>query len=314
VAQADLDTAVSNASALRAGVQSAQGAVEQSKASLHQAEINLAYTSIVSPIDGVVISRNVDVGQTVAASLQAPTLFTIAEDLTRMQVDTNVAEADIGKLTPGMETSFTVDAYPGAPFKGRIRQIRNAPLTVQNVVTYDAVIDVANPDLKLKPGMTATVTAIWAQSEDALRVPNASLRFRPTPDLLAADSSAAGSPTAAAGEGHRRGGRGPKTSEGAATDPALPATPPVAPTTGGPAKGSLARQVYVLRPGRLEAVPVQTGITDGSFTEILGGALKEGEPVVTETTGLGTETPKSQGGSPLGPQPAPGGGGVRRLL
>jgi HlyD family secretion protein len=250
----------------------------------------------------------------VAASLQAPTLFTIAEDLTRMQVDTNVAEADIGKLSPGMETSFTVDAYPGAPFKGRIRQIRNAPLTVQNVVTYDAVIDVANPELRLKPGMTATVTAVWAQSDDALRVPNAALRFRPTPDLLAAADPAAASPTAA-GEGHRHGARGQKPGEGGPGATEAAAAPAAASAPGGPAKANLSKQVYVLRPGRLEAVPVQTGITDGSFTEVLGGALKEGESVVTETTGVGAEAPKSPGASPLGPQPPPGGGGgMRRLL
>ena len=127
------------------------------------AEVNLAYTTIKSPIDGVVISRSVDVGQTVAASLSAPTLFTIAEDLGKMQVDTSVAEADVGKLRPDMPATFIVDAYPQERFRGKVRQIRNAPQTVQNVVTYDAVIDVDNPDLKLKPGMTANVTFIYAE-------------------------------------------------------------------------------------------------------------------------------------------------------
>src|SRR5262249_11900968 len=154
-------------------------------ASLNQADVNLHYTSILAPINGVVISRSVDVGQTVAASLQAPTLFTIAEDLERMQVDTSVAEADVGKLAPGMRATFLVDAYPSERFSGTIRQIRNAPQTVQNVVTYDAVIDVSNPELKLKPGMTANVTVAYAERADVLRIPNAALRFRPPPDMLA---------------------------------------------------------------------------------------------------------------------------------
>jgi HlyD family secretion protein len=183
VAQSDVDTAEANARAADAQIQVMQGAVEQARAALHQAQVNLGYTRIVSPIEGMVISRSVDVGQTVAASLQSPTLFTIAEDLRRMQVDTDVAEADVGKLRSGMETTFTVDAYPGDRFKGVVRQIRNAATTVQNVVTYDAVIDVQNPDLKLRPGMTANVTFIYAQKDDVLRVPNAALRFRPPPEL-----------------------------------------------------------------------------------------------------------------------------------
>src|SRR5256885_20533 len=150
----------------------ATGAVQQAAAALHQAQVNLDYSTIKSPIDGVVISRTVDVGQTVAASLQAPTLFTIAEDLAKMQVDTSVAEADVGKLKPEMMATFVVDAYPQDRFRGKVRQIRNSPQNVQNVVTYDAVIDVDNPDLKLKPGMTANVTCIYAEKPDVLRVPN----------------------------------------------------------------------------------------------------------------------------------------------
>ncbi|HEY6098021.1 MAG TPA: efflux RND transporter periplasmic adaptor subunit, partial [Anaeromyxobacter sp.] len=156
VAPADLDTAQAGADAAKASVQAAEGTLAQARAGLNQAEVNLAFTRIVSPTDGVVISRNVDVGQTVAASLQAPTLFVIAEDLGKMQVDTSVAEADVGRLQAGMPASFTVDAFPGEVFRGTVRQVRNAPQTVQNVVTYDAVVDVSNPDLKLKPGMTAT--------------------------------------------------------------------------------------------------------------------------------------------------------------
>ncbi len=171
VADADRDTAQSNADAARAQVAASQGALAQAQAALHQAEVNLAYTRIVSPTDGVVISRNVDVGQTVAASLQAPTIFVIAEDLSRMQVDTNVAEADVGKLQPGMAATFTVDAYPTERFEGTVRQIRNAPQTVQNVVTYDAVIDVRNPDLRLRPGMTARVDIEVEERARALYVP-----------------------------------------------------------------------------------------------------------------------------------------------
>ncbi|HEY3446058.1 MAG TPA: efflux RND transporter periplasmic adaptor subunit [Myxococcales bacterium] len=287
IAQAELDTAQANAEAGAASIQASQGAVEQAKASLHQAEINLAYTTITSPINGVVISRNVDVGQTVAASLQAPTLFTIAEDLTHMQVDTNVAEADIGKLKPDMAATFLVDAWPQAPFKGKIRQIRNAPITMQNVVTYDAVIDVENPELKLKPGMTANVSVVYAQVDDALRVPNAALRFRPGADLLG-DGPDAG----VSGERRGREGRG----EG----------------RGGEGKGSRPKQVWVLRGDKLVSVKLETGVTDGSFTEITSGEIKEGDQVVTEST----EPAKGSGGgtsNPLGPQ-QPTGGGMRRVL
>ena len=158
IAQAEVDTAQTNAEVAIAQVEAAKGSVAQAQAALHQAQINLAYTDIVSPTNGVVISRNVDVGQTVAASLQAPILFLIAEDLAKMQVDSSVAEADVGKLRANMPATFTVDAYPGERFTGTVRQIRNAPQAVQNVVTYDAVIDVDNSALKLKPGMTANIT------------------------------------------------------------------------------------------------------------------------------------------------------------
>ncbi len=185
IAQQDLDTARANSRAADGDLVAAQGNLQQAKASLHQAQVNLAYTTIVSPTTGVVISRNVDVGQTVAASLSAPTLFLIAEDLTKMQVDTSVSEADIGKLKSGMAATFTVDAYPTKVFRGSIRQLRNAPQTVQNVVTYDAVIDVANPGLELRPGMTANVTFVYDQRDSALRVANAALRFQPPAELAA---------------------------------------------------------------------------------------------------------------------------------
>jgi HlyD family secretion protein len=185
VAQSEADTAESGAEAAAAQVISARGEVERASAALSQAELNLSYTTIHSPIDGVVISRDVDVGQTVAASLQAPTLFTIAEDLRKMQVNASISESDVGKVAHGMRATFTVDAFPNKRFEGVVREVRNAPKTVQNVVTYDAIIDVANPELELRPGMTANVTIVHGAREDALRVPNAALRFRAPADWLA---------------------------------------------------------------------------------------------------------------------------------
>jgi len=177
IAAADFDAAKLQAASLSAAVETSRGDLEQARANLHQAQVNLGYATIISPINGVVISRNVDVGQTVAASLQAPTLYTIAEDLGKMQVHAAVSEADVGRLQPGMASSFVVDAYPDERFKGVIRQIRDAPQTLQNVVTYDAVIDVANGDLKLRPGMTANITFVSAEKDNVLRAPNAAMRL-----------------------------------------------------------------------------------------------------------------------------------------
>ena len=177
--QSDVDNALAATESTHATVDSARAALVQARAARSQAQVNLSYTNIISPIDGIVISRSVDVGQTVAASLSAPTLFTIAQDLTKMQVDTNVAEADVGRLKVGMATYFTVDAFPGQKFPGKVREIRNAATTVQNVVTYDAVIDVDNADLRLRPGMTANVTIVYDERPAALAAPNAALRFHP---------------------------------------------------------------------------------------------------------------------------------------
>jgi HlyD family secretion protein len=185
-AQTNYDTAVAQRDIAKAQVESAtsqvsssKAQVEQAKAALKMAETNLRYATIRSPVNGTVISRNVDVGQTVAASLQAPTLFTIAKDLTQMQVDTNVSEADVGRITMGQDATFTVDAYPGRNFRGKVFEVRNAPIIVQNVVTYDVVIQVDNKDLKLKPGMTANVSIQIDHRERVLKIPNAALRFRP---------------------------------------------------------------------------------------------------------------------------------------
>ncbi len=190
--QIDVDTAQTTAAVAEAQVDSAKASVDQAAAQLNQAQVNLSYTKILSPIDGVVISRSVDVGQTVAASLSAPVIFTIAEDLRKMQVNTSISEGDVGRLEPAMNSYFTVDAFPGQRFTGTIHEIRNAAQTVQNVVTYNALIDVANDDLKLRPGMTANTTIIYAQRDDVIAVPNQALRFRPPPEMTPS-ASASGS-------------------------------------------------------------------------------------------------------------------------
>ncbi len=179
VAKSDLDTSETNYETSRVGVTTAKAQIAQAKAALRIAETNLRYTNIVSPVNGIVVSRNVDVGQTVAASFQTPTLFTIAQDLTKMQIDVGVAEADIGRIVLGQPVEFTVDAYPDIVFKCQVSEIRNAPITVQNVVTYDVVVKVDNQGLKLKPGMTANVTIITFVKDNVLKIPNAALRFTP---------------------------------------------------------------------------------------------------------------------------------------
>ncbi len=180
IARNDLDTAETNYETANAQESAAKAQISQAEAALKLAETNLQYTKIISPVDGVVISRNVDVGQTVAASFQTPTLFTIAQDLTKMQINTNVDESDIGHITSGQDVEFIVDAYPDIMFSGRVWQVRNAPITVENVVTYDVVIKVDNPELRLKPGMTANVSIIISSKEGVLKISNAALRFKPS--------------------------------------------------------------------------------------------------------------------------------------
>lgn len=179
VAQNDLDTAFNSFEQAKAQVDVAAAMVKQAEADVAEARINLAYTEITSPVDGVVVSRNVDVGQTVAASFQTPTLFLIAQDLTKMQVNASVSESDIGSVQTGQSATFSVDAYPGREFRGTVVQVRNAPITVQNVVTYDVIIAVDNTSLELKPGMTATITIVAARRDDVLRVPIRALSFAP---------------------------------------------------------------------------------------------------------------------------------------
>jgi HlyD family secretion protein len=200
--QQEVDTTLLAYTTAKATVESAQAAVSVAQAAIETADVNLLYTTIVSPIDGVVISRDVSVGQTVAASLSAPKLFLIAEDLRAMEVHTSVAESDVGVLKPDMQVRFTVDAYPNERFRGVVQQIRNAPTTTQNVVTYDAVVRVDNDELKLRPGMTASVTFIVEDRRDALLVPNTALRFTPSDPQIAALA-----PAPAGGEGRGRGRR-----------------------------------------------------------------------------------------------------------
>ena len=178
--------------------------VDQTKAALQAAELDLEHTTIRAPVNGIVVSRSVDVGQTVAASLQAPVLFLIAQDLTQMQVDTNVSEADIGRVRVGQRVTFTVDAYQNITFIGEVTQVRNAPITVQNVVTYDAVVQVANPDLRLKPGMTANVSFLVAERQDVIKVPTAALRFQP--EGAAPDTGSQGAQAPAPQRGGGSGG------------------------------------------------------------------------------------------------------------
>ena len=279
ISENDRDNAVANARAAAASVQQAQGQLAQARAALRQAQTNLRYTDILAPTDGIVISRAVNVGQTVAASFSAPVLFTMAQDLRAMEVHTSVAESDIGRLRDGMAVSFTVDAYPGEPFQGRIREIRNAAQVVQNVVTYDAVIDVANPELKLKPGMTATVTVIADRRDGVLRVPNAALRFRPE---AASAGAAAGAPGGARPASATGGGRTAGAGARASGEPGAAgggARGPMAARDG--AAGRFARTIPVLVNGQPAPREVQVGLSDGSYTEIKSGELREGEAVVT---------------------------------
>lgn len=242
-------------------VSSAQAQVKQQDAALRQAQIDLEHTFIRAPVDGIVVSRKVDVGQTVAASLQAPTLFQIAQDLTKMQVDTNIDEADVGRVRVGQEAVFTVDAYPGRTFHGTVVEIRQAPINVQNVVTYDVVIAVSNPDLKLFPGMTANVKVLVDRRDNALRVPNAALRFRPL--------DAKEQPVRSA-RGNRGGG---------------------------------AQTVWVLGPGGKPApAAVRLGITDGTYSEVTGGSLTEGQEVIIGLASGQSAQANQPFGGPRGPR------------
>jgi HlyD family secretion protein len=231
-----------------------QARLEQATAALEEARVNLDYTDIVSPVDGVVVSRSVNVGQTVAASFQTPVLFLIAQDLTKMQINTNVSESDIGVVREGQSAFFTVDAYPERQFGGTVSQVRNAPQTVQNVVTYDVVVNVDNGDLALKPGMTASLSLITAQRDNVLKVPLAALRFRPPPA--------------------RKDGM----KDGASRRPSPPLSAPKGQKSGD------TRQVWRQANGNeLVAVPVHIGISDETAAELLDGTLQEGDEILIGT-------------------------------
>lgn len=229
IARSELDDAETAFNTAKAQYEIALAQLKKAEAGLRQAKTNLGYTKIVSPVNGVVIAKNVEVGQTVAASFQTPTLFTIAPDLTKMQVDTNVDEADISKIKVGMEANFTVDAYPDRRFKGKVSQIRLSPTVTQNVVTYNVVLSVDNSHLMLKPGMTANVTFVVENKKDVIKIPNAALRFK------------------------------------------MPNSPP-----------SKQQGIWVMRNGKPVRVAVKTGISDGEWTELIEGDIKEGEEVVVD--------------------------------
>ena len=275
ISDADLDTARTTRDAAQASVVSAQAQVVQSRASLDQARVSLGHTIIRAPSAGVVLSRNVEVGQTVTSGLQTPTLFVIARDLQKMELQASVDEADIARVAPGQTVAFTVDAHGARQFTGRVSQVRLQPLVAQNVVSYTTMIDVENPDLALKPGMTATVRIETARSDDTLRVPAAAVRFRPTADVLQAMGSAPSTAQAARGASQSRR----------------------SPGAGG--------AIWTLADGRLSRVPVEVGVSDGGLVAVNAPALAEGATVVTgvaAATGSGASTP-SASGSPLVPTP-----------
>jgi HlyD family secretion protein len=238
--------------------QSAAAQVGQYEAALRQAQLNLDHSVIRAPVDGVVVARSVDVGQTVAASLQAPTLFLIAQDLTKMQVDTSADESDVGRIRVAQPATFSVGSFSGRTFSGQVVQVRKAPLVLQNVVTYDVVVSAPNPGLDLLPGMTANVQIVTGQKDGALKVPNAALRFRPSGTNPGQAQSRGVGPAAPPSNGSRTGSGGPP---------------------------GLAGQVWVAGPdGTLRAIPLRLGITDGIFTEVLEGELSDEQDVIVGTT------------------------------
>jgi HlyD family secretion protein len=282
--KANYDSANAVVGAAVANVTQAEAQVSQKEAALTVAKINLNYTVIRSPIDGTVVARNVDVGQTVAASLQAPTIFTIAQDLTKMLVYTKTDESDVGNIKSGKPVTFKVDAFPKETFHGVVSQVRMNATTVQNVVTYDTIIQFNNPDLKLFPGMTAYVTIPVANAQAALKLPNTALRYKPSlppEDVLAlynqygielTEKTAAKDLASVTNEGSQAAPGTQNSSRAPKTDLAV---------------------VWKLRPDNaLEPVRVSLGITDHAFTEVtavLKGELKEGDPLIIRTV-----TPKAQ--------------------
>lgn len=256
--QAELSLVASKKAALKmakAQVDYALEQVNQREAALRQAQIDLEHTFILSPVDGIVIERAVDVGQTVAASLQAPKLFTIAQDLRKMQVETSVDEADIGRIQVSQRATFTVDAFPGQRFAGRVKQIRKAPLTVQNVVTYTVVVSAENPELRLFPGMTANVEIFVDERPAALKVPNSALRFRLSEEEVSSNPGEGADP--------KKKEKSQQVSEDRETGPA-----------------SKGRVWVVGREGKPTPLDIVTGISDGSFTEVVSGEINAGQEII----------------------------------
>jgi HlyD family secretion protein len=288
----------------QAQVQAAEAQVQQAAASLQLAEVNLAHTTITSPIDGIVVSRDVNVGQTVAASLSAPTLFTIANDLTKMQVIANIDQADIGLVENAKSVKFSVDAFPGKDFDGKIQEMRLNPQNVQNVVTYNVVIDVDNPEQKLKPGMTANLTITIDERTNVLKVPNAALRFVPQ------DASAQ---RTGGGNGNWQGRRQSSGNGDAAARSGngdVQFAPPTAPVLAGQT-----RIVWVMgQDGKPQRRRIKVGLTDGAATEVVEGNVVEGEMVITGQTlsSSASRANTNQTSAPgFGNAPRTGGGGRR---
>ena len=287
-----------------AQIQQAQAQLAQAEADLKQAQVNLGYTNITSPIDGVVISRSVDVGQTVAASLQSPTLFTIANDLTKMQVNASIDEADIGSISSSAEVRFTVDAYPGESFRGQIHELRLSPTTVQNVVTYNAILDIDNLELKLKPGMTANIAIVVDRRDRVLKIPNVSLRYTPpgaetqpiVPVENPKEEPPRNPPSASAPEHQLAPGQKWNPADKVQLDR--------------PKDENLRRgRVWVLNAeGKPEARNLLLGITDGATSEVISGPLKAGDPVIIgDSTQATTPQQRAPVNNPFVPR-MPGGG------
>ena len=303
-----------NASA-QAKLQQSKASLSQARAQLQQAQVNLDHSIINSPIDGVVVSRTVDVGQTVAASLQAPTLFTIANDLTKMQVLASIDEADVGQIKQGIKANFTVDAYPGETFVGDISQLRLNAQTLQNVVTYSAVIDVANPDQKLRPGMTANITIPVARRDNVLTVPNAALRFRP--NLSEQEQQALQEKM----EERRKQRETERQSQGAQEGQQAGQQDgqrqnrngqEQAGQGGASGQRRQGQMIWVMIAGKtLEPRFVRTGLTNGRVTEIMGNDIQEGDTIVIGQNDTGGGNRSQQPSTPFGQRPPGGGGGPR---
>jgi HlyD family secretion protein len=307
VSQETLDTDKSTLDQDKAQVDLDIATLADKKAVLHAAQVNLAYTNIVSPVDGTVITRYIDVGQTVVSSLQSSTLFLIGKDMSKMQVDTNVSEADVGDVRPGQKATFTVQAYPDRTFVGKVRQIREGPITVQNVVTYDVVVDVPNDDFKLLPGMTADAHIITAERLDVLRVPLPAIRFRP-------EGLTARSDREDGGDHARQGGGGraqfaTRSADGGGAAPG--AGGPVRPHTGhgGAGRGAPRARLWVMRDGKPAPVEVRTGLDDGTLIEVSGPDLKEGDVVVVNA--VRPNEPKPEAAERAPGAASPRGGGFR---